>query len=162
YSFAGLANGTYTVTPSKSGFTFTPTNQPVTISGANQTGINFAAQTVTTASISGMISPSSFGSGAVLVLSGAPSAYAIADGSGRYSFTNLPSGSYTITPRKTGYTFSPQNWVVPLTGAGATGINFTAQALSRPPLNYPDLTSIIPPGQISVVGTGSSRQFQYT
>jgi bacillopeptidase F len=38
-----LANGTYTVTPSISGDTFTPANQSVTISGANQTGVNFTA-----------------------------------------------------------------------------------------------------------------------
>ncbi|MGD0744171.1 MAG: Ig-like domain-containing protein [Verrucomicrobiota bacterium] len=29
-------------------------------------------------------------------------------------------------------------------------------------LNYPDLSDIIPPGQISIVGTGTNRQFQYT
>jgi hypothetical protein len=40
-----LANGSYTVTPSKSGFTFTPTNQPVTVNGANVTGVAFTAQT---------------------------------------------------------------------------------------------------------------------
>jgi hypothetical protein len=43
YSFSGLANGTYTVTPSLSGYTFTPSSQSVTISGANRTGINFTA-----------------------------------------------------------------------------------------------------------------------
>jgi hypothetical protein len=31
YSFAGLAAGSYTLTPSKSGYTFTPASQPVTI-----------------------------------------------------------------------------------------------------------------------------------
>jgi len=43
YSFSGLANGTYTVTPSLSGYTFTPSSQSVTISGANRTGINFTS-----------------------------------------------------------------------------------------------------------------------
>ena len=41
YTFSGLANGTYTVTPSKSGYTFTPTSRTVTISGANVTGVSF-------------------------------------------------------------------------------------------------------------------------
>jgi hypothetical protein len=36
-----LNNGTYTVTPSKSGFVFTPANQSVTVSGATITGVNF-------------------------------------------------------------------------------------------------------------------------
>ena len=43
YTFSGLPNGTYTVTPSESGFAFTPVNQNVALSGANQTGINFTA-----------------------------------------------------------------------------------------------------------------------
>ena len=48
YNFAGLANGSYTVTPSKLGFNFTPAFQSVTVNGANQT-VNFtaAAQTWT-------------------------------------------------------------------------------------------------------------------
>src|SRR5206468_8940116 len=47
YSFTGLLNGAYTVTPTKSGFTFTPANQPVTVSGANVSGVNFTASAVT-------------------------------------------------------------------------------------------------------------------
>lgn len=43
YTFSGLANGTYTVTPSLAGDTFTPANQSVTVSSANQTGVNFTA-----------------------------------------------------------------------------------------------------------------------
>ena len=43
YTFAGLANGTYAVTPSRSGYTFSPTSQNATISGANVSGINFTA-----------------------------------------------------------------------------------------------------------------------
>jgi Bacterial Ig domain/Lysyl oxidase len=46
YSFPGLANGSYTVTPSNTGFTFTPPNRSVTINGANVPGINFTAQAV--------------------------------------------------------------------------------------------------------------------
>ena len=43
YSFTGLGNGTYTVTPVLKGYIFTPTNQVVTISGANVTGQNFTS-----------------------------------------------------------------------------------------------------------------------
>jgi uncharacterized repeat protein (TIGR01451 family) len=46
YTFANLLNGSYTIQPSKSGFTFSPTSQPVTISGANVTGANFTAQVI--------------------------------------------------------------------------------------------------------------------
>jgi hypothetical protein len=43
YTFTGLANGNYTVTPSDSGFTYTPANQSVTLNGVNATGVNFTA-----------------------------------------------------------------------------------------------------------------------
>jgi hypothetical protein len=43
YTFTGLANGSYTVTPTSSNFTFTPGSSSVTISGANKTGVNFTA-----------------------------------------------------------------------------------------------------------------------
>ena len=43
YTFTGLANGSYTVTPSLSGYTFSPASTAVTVSGANQTGINFTS-----------------------------------------------------------------------------------------------------------------------
>jgi hypothetical protein len=44
YGFGGLANGSYTVTPSKAGFTYSPASQVETINGANVTGVNFTAQ----------------------------------------------------------------------------------------------------------------------
>jgi Carboxypeptidase regulatory-like domain len=43
YTFTGLPNGVYTVIPDASGFVFTPANQKVTLTGTNQTGINFTA-----------------------------------------------------------------------------------------------------------------------
>jgi hypothetical protein len=41
YSFTNLLNGTYTVTPSDPGLSFTPLNQSVTINGASVSNINF-------------------------------------------------------------------------------------------------------------------------
>jgi fibronectin type 3 domain-containing protein len=43
YSFTGVANGSYAVTPSNTGYTFTPSTQGVTVSGSNVTGVNFTA-----------------------------------------------------------------------------------------------------------------------
>lgn len=43
YTFADAQNGSYTVTPSMTGYTFTPANQAVTINGANATASNFIA-----------------------------------------------------------------------------------------------------------------------
>src|SRR4029078_2630342 len=41
YTLSNLANGTYTLTPSLSGYTFSPTSSSVTVNGANVTGKNF-------------------------------------------------------------------------------------------------------------------------
>jgi Bacterial Ig-like domain (group 2)/SdrD B-like domain/Domain of unknown function (DUF5122) beta-propeller len=45
YSFAGLANGNYAVTPSKAGCTFSPPSLSPTINNADATGQNFTAAT---------------------------------------------------------------------------------------------------------------------
>jgi uncharacterized protein (TIGR03437 family) len=43
YTFSGLANGSYTITPSLSGYTFSPASVAVTVSGANVTAASFTA-----------------------------------------------------------------------------------------------------------------------
>lgn len=43
YSFPGLPNGTYTVTPNKSGLTLTPASLSETVNGASKGGVNFVA-----------------------------------------------------------------------------------------------------------------------
>jgi hypothetical protein len=129
YSFTSLANGSYTVTPSKAGLTFTPASLPETVNGANITGANFAVQTW---SISGAITPTSLGSGATVTLTGASNATTTANGSGSYSFTGLTNGNYTVTPTKTGVTFTPANLPETISGASIAGANFTAQS-SPPP-----------------------------
>jgi subtilisin family serine protease len=42
YRFIGIPDGTYTMTPNVSGYTFTPASRNVTMSGADITGLNFA------------------------------------------------------------------------------------------------------------------------
>jgi hypothetical protein len=128
YSFAGLANGTYTVTPSNSGYNFSPASQTVTINGTNVTNVNFTgtAPSGQTFSISGTISPSTGGSGATLTLNGTASATTTASGSGAYSFSGLANGTYSITPSNAGFSFSPTTQAVTINGSNATGVNFVA------------------------------------
>jgi hypothetical protein len=125
YSFANLANGTYTLTPSKSGQTFNPASQTVTIAGGNLVGVNFALQTW---SITGTISPATASGGTTLALSGAASATTTADGQGNYSFTGLPNGAYTVTPSNSRFVFNPINQAVTISGGNPASINFTATA----------------------------------
>ena len=128
YSFTGLAAGTYAVTPSNTGFTFSPTTQAATITTANITALNFAAaaQTGPSASISGTIVPTSGGAGATVLLSGPTAATTTTNASGSYTFTGLPNGTYTVTPSEAGFAFTPTNKNVTLSGTNQTGINFTA------------------------------------
>lgn len=131
YTFTGLANGVYAITPSHAGYAFSPTSGAATVSGANVTGINFTATaTNPTFSISGTISPVAGGAGATVALTGPAAATATANASGNYTFTGLANGTYTITPTNAGYTFAPATQNATVNSANVTGINFSATAQS--------------------------------
>lgn len=122
YSFPNLVNGQYTVTPSEAGFSFSPPSQNVTVDGSSLSGINFTA-TATSFSISGGLTIQ--GAGATVALSGAATGSTTADSSGNYSFANLANGTYTITPTKSGYTFSPPSQPATVSNANVSNVNFT-------------------------------------
>jgi stage V sporulation protein SpoVS len=128
YTFTGLINGNYVVTPSHTGYTFSPAIQAVTINGANVTGINFTATLAPTFSIAGTLSPTTGGSGATVTLSGPAAATTIADAAGNYTLTGLLNGTYTVTPTNTGFSFTPATQNVTINTANVTGVNFTATA----------------------------------
>jgi Domain of unknown function (DUF4082)/Bacterial Ig-like domain/Bacterial Ig domain len=141
YSFPSVVNGSYTVTPSKAGFIFTPVSQNVTVSNGNVTAVNFTSATAPTFSVSGTISGTG-GNAATVALSGAQTATTTADASGNYTFITLVNGAYTVTPTKNGFTFTPANQNVSVSGANVTGVNFTSVgvALSSVTLNPSTLT----------------------
>ncbi len=127
YTFSGLANGSYTVTPSKSGYTFNPSSLSVTINSANQTGKNFTATTTSGYTIAGTVSDGSAGvAGVTMNLTGTASKSTTTGSTGTYSFGGLANGSYTVTPTKSGCTFSPSSLSVTISNASQTGQNFTA------------------------------------
>jgi protocatechuate 3,4-dioxygenase beta subunit len=125
YNFSGLVNGSYTVTPSKEGYSFLPTNRLVTVGGADATEKDFAA-TLNTYAMSGTVSGAS---DVMVTLTGASSTFTVTDASGNYTFLSLVPGSYTVTPTKAGYTFSPDHSDVSLTG-DVTGKNFDATLIT--------------------------------
>ncbi len=85
----------------------------------------------TTYSISGTVTYNSTGlSGVTVSLSGTSSGSTTTDTSGNYSFSNLNNGSYTVTPTKSGYSFSPTSQNVTISSNNVTGVNFTATASS--------------------------------
>jgi len=123
YIFSGLGNGTYTVTPAKTGYTFSPVSKTVSISGADKTGKNFTAITY---AITGRVKTPSGSpmSNVIVSLIGDAAAVKKTDIYGRYGFNNLPNGSYVVTPSKAGNTFSPASINATVTGANVTKQNF--------------------------------------
>jgi hypothetical protein len=128
YLFTGLPNGNYTVTPNKTGFTFTPASKPVTVSGASVSSVNFTSAVSPTYTISGTISGPG-GAGAAVSLGGTATGSTVTDASGAYSFTGLYNGSYTVLPGKVGFTFTPSVQNVTVNGANATA-NFSSAVVT--------------------------------
>jgi hypothetical protein len=131
YTFANLDAGSYTVSASKTGATFSPASQAVTVTSANVAQVNFNGTVQTpTFSISGTISPASVGSGATVTLSGAANAVIVSNSSGNFTFGGLSNGSYTVGVAKSGVNMSPSSQQVTVSSANVSQVNFSA---SLPP-----------------------------
>jgi Carboxypeptidase regulatory-like domain/Beta-propeller repeat len=110
YSFSNLpGGGDYTVTPSKTGYTFSPPFRTYNNLGTNATGQNFNAMLstfsifVTVEGIFGDGVP-----GVKITLSGSRNAVCTTGSNGFCQFADLPAGgNYTVTPMKAGGTFDP-------------------------------------------------------
>jgi hypothetical protein len=151
YSFSNLTSGlNYVVTPSLSGYTFSPPSQGFTGLNVNQSGINFAATAVTTSyTISGQVTLNGAGlSGVTVTLSGGANNTATTSSSGNYSFSNLTGGlNYVVTPSLSGYTFSPPSQGFTGLNVNQSGINFAATAVT---------TSYTISGQVTLNGSSLS------
>ena len=128
FTLTGVPNGTWNLTATFSGYTLTPSNftNPLTVSGANLTIKNFAAVTGTTYTISGTVTLQTTGAAlpGVVVTTGTRSS--TTDSLGKYIIVNVANGSYTLTPSKAGYRFSPVTLAASVASANLTGKNFTA------------------------------------
>jgi hypothetical protein len=67
----------------------------------------------------------------LIALTPAPPQTVSADASGNYTFTNVSSGTYAVTPAKPGFAFSPVSQSVTVNGTDVTGVNFTATSLNQ-------------------------------
>lgn len=124
YTFSGLGSNTYSVTPTKTPYAFSPGSQSTPVTAGNATGINF----VTVPTISGQATLSGTGqSGVTMTLGGASSDTKTTDGSGNYSFT-VTNGSYTVAATKTGYGYDSSPRPVTVNNANVTAVNFTGSA----------------------------------
>ena len=110
-----------TITPSLSGYYFYPENKNYVNVQADQTDQNF-----TSTGITFIISGNAGVGGATLRYTDGTPKTAISDASGNYSFTVPYSWSGTVTPSKTGLTFSPVNRSYTNIQSNQTDQNFTA------------------------------------
>ncbi len=131
YAFNDLTAGqTYTVTPTKTNYTFAPLNQTFNNLSSNVTA-DFVG-TLNNYSISGKVRDI-YGngmSGVTMTLSGSMSGTMTSASDGSYAFTNLPGGgNCTVTPSLAKFMFSPpsstsnnlsSNRVINFTGRVAT------------------------------------------
>ena len=129
YVFTGLANGSYTVTPSMGTNTFTPASSPVTINNTSVSGVNF---TMNTYSISGTVTKAGGlpVAGVTISLTGAATATTTTVANGTYTFTGLANGSYTVTPSMGTNTFTPASSPAVVNNANVAGVNFTLNTYS--------------------------------
>ena len=104
YSFTVSYNWSGTVTPSLTGYTFTPANIGYTNVLADQPNQNYTATPITFT-----ISGNAGAAGVTLSYTDGTPKTATADPAGLYSFTVSYNWSGTVTPSLTGYTFTPAN-----------------------------------------------------
>jgi len=110
-----------TVTPSKAGYTFSPTSRTYFYITVDQINQNYTA-TVNTYTISGSVGTT--GAGATITYTGGSTT---ANGTtGNYSFTVSYGWSGTVTPSKTGYAFTPASRSYTNVTSNQTNQNYTA------------------------------------
>lgn len=76
---------------------------------------------------------------------------AVSDSAGHYRFTNLPNGTYTLTPQGQGLIFTPDSLTVNVNGQNVNSQNFLAQR-SLPDGSLEISGQIIAQGNINVEG----------
>lgn len=129
YILPPAIDGTYTITPSLAGHSFTPLSQRVTLNGGDLANINFVG--VAGYSISGKITSSTGAPLANVTVkrSGTTNTNNVpvsvtTDSTGLYSFSGLPSGTYTITPTLSTAQFAPLSRTVTVNTTSIENVDF--------------------------------------
>ncbi|OGS21681.1 MAG: hypothetical protein A2252_11795 [Elusimicrobia bacterium RIFOXYA2_FULL_39_19] len=128
YAFINLSTGTYTVAPSLAYWDFTPLNYPYSPLESNASNQNFTGTyNGTVYSISGTIkdNDASIIKEAQVFLTGSYVTNALTDSMGKYEFTSLVPGNYTVVPDKQNWVFTPLSRIVAIPSAAMPSIDFT-------------------------------------
>jgi Carboxypeptidase regulatory-like domain len=126
FAFTGVADGTYTLSPTTAGHVFTPNSVAAKVKGASVTGIKFAgvATSSSTYSIAGTITGATV-AGVTVTLNGVNVGAAATDLSGNYSFSGLAAGTYTVAASLAGHKFSAAK-IVSLSKVDSASNDFTS------------------------------------
>jgi len=113
YALTDLIAGTYTLTPGKSGYTFSPPTRTVSVP-PSATGQDFAGSSSEgeTFTISGRVTDTHGDALSGVTVSAGAGVDATTNTNGDYAITDLITGTYTLTPGKSDYTFSPSSRTV--------------------------------------------------
>ena len=120
FTFANLPQGSYTITPSAAGYSFSPASASATLVDHDVNLDAFFGTRLLNA-ISGTISG---GTAGIHVTAGGLDT--VTDAAGNYRLYPLPDGHYTITPSDSRYYFDPAAHSRTVSGADVTGVDFTA------------------------------------
>lgn len=131
YSFPGLINGSYSAIPTLAGYSFNPVSRSAIINGANDTFGDLVSAQGSIYTISGSVSGATL-AGVAINLTGDATKSTQTDANGNYSITGLTSGSYTLTPVLSGFTFIPGNTAVAVTNANVSVPSFVETANAAP------------------------------
>jgi hypothetical protein len=124
YQFTDIPAGNYNITPTLSGYMFTPTFRNVTV-GPSATNVDFTGQ-LQTFSISGVITDvlgQRLSPIAVQGVGPGGPVDAITNTAGQYTLSGLLPGTWTVTPFKTEYVFQPLSQEIDV-DRNITDVNF--------------------------------------
>jgi hypothetical protein len=97
------------------------------VGGTTLVSTTVTVTSVTTFSVSGSVTAAGQPLAGVTVSDGTRTATTSA--AGAYTLSGVPNGTYTLTPRRDGFTFTPATLSVTVNGANLSGRNFTATAV---------------------------------
>jgi hypothetical protein len=126
YTFSNVSSGNYILSAGLSGYTFQPSSINISVNGAPLGGLNFTGYTSgTTFKIYGRIATSSGLAipNVSVTRTGSPTPV-LTNSAGYFTFSGVPPGSYTLTPSKSGYSFTPVTKTATVTNTDVSGQNF--------------------------------------
>lgn len=127
FSFNGVQQGTvYTLTPSRSGYAFSPTSRSGTLVGNESVSFSAFPNQLPKFTLSGTVTASGNALSGVTVNGGALGNRTTGS-NGQFTFANVQQGTqFSLTPSKSGYTFSPAQ------ASGVVENNVTLSFLGTP------------------------------